>query len=177
LRTRIYELALADSCPRECDLEYDPLCILEPPQYGPGHYGGLTQVNRLLRTEFLPLYREALRVTVRPCHLAKYLETFPLEDRACSEYIRSVLASVPEEVKDLPTGPHFPGIDILPFLSLDWTSFPFDVGKHYEPAGEEEDSIPIKLLTYLTRNRKLLKDLLEDKVFSSITMSRDSTCF
>jgi hypothetical protein len=177
LRNRIYELALADNGPKECYLIYDSSGILKRPLYGSTRHHGLTQVNKLLRAEFLPLYTEAMKVTIHPRHLDEYLKTFPLKDRACSEYIRSFLASVPEKLHELPTKPHSSGIDILPFLGLVWASFPLDF-RVYMSGRAVNSSSPIKFLTYLTfdsESQELLKDLLNDKVFSSITMSREST--
>jgi hypothetical protein len=151
---RIYELALADYSPKECTLEYLPLGISEP---RPNRHRGLTQVNKLLRAEFLPLYREAVRVTIRPRHLASYLNTFPLKDRAYSEAIRSALAS--------PAPSSLPSLGALPFLSVFWV--PEGPGAVFDPhdcirQAVKEDATAF--LARLAQSQKLWKDVLEDKI-------------
>jgi hypothetical protein len=122
MRNRIYEYIVADRKTRRFMLHHYPYparpfkdCQSSRP------YLGLTQVNQLLRTEFQPLY--ICKPTLYLPHVAKYLETFPLQDQALSRQLSQILRALARKTDNLRP----PGIDILPLLKVDWQSLPFRI--------------------------------------------------
>lgn len=131
LRNRLYSVIVAEEKARETKLFYlrrdrsqDSKSSLVD-RHPSRQYLGFTQTNRLLRAEFLPLYRAAHRSVIDISEVAEYLEVFPLPDSAANDSITTTLTSLrrihsTKAVKS-------PGIDLLPLLRAKWNTFPFIV--------------------------------------------------
>jgi hypothetical protein len=116
IRNRIYGYLLAEESPKDVGFHIVPSSEAKEScgwaSLHPGSpYAGLTQVNRLVRAEFRPLYRQIWgRITLRWHELPRYLAVFPLEDLVQTERIRAALVAVNN--MELSTEP----VDILPVL-------------------------------------------------------------
>jgi hypothetical protein len=120
----IYELTLADNGAKECHLvrRFLPKGVI-PQQYWachPDRHLGLTQANRLLRAEFLPLYAEVVNNTIAFADVHKYLEMFLLHG---SESVHKVPMSI-ANFEQFPGPSRAPGLEFLPLLGFDWALLP-----------------------------------------------------
>jgi len=79
---------------------------------------GLAQTNRLLRSEFWPLYTKAHRPIINIEELAEYLEVVPLSDAAMNDSIITTLKAM--RLLKTPNAVEAPGIDIRPLFRMKW---------------------------------------------------------
>lgn len=115
-------------------------------------YLGLTQANKILRSEFLPLYSHNRKPSVPFTELAKLLSKYPLPDQPTKQ---SVLATLSALETDLPPPP---GIDLTPLVHVDWTALPFFPYFDYNtPSNSERIRVTCRLLWTLDTWKHLVK--------------------
>jgi hypothetical protein len=133
LRNRIYDLTIADPHPKTVGIHHARRCrsIAASTYFRDHHpsrpYLHLTQVNRVFRKEFTPLYLPAIEPVVQIQDAGTYLKVFGLPDEELSQRLADMFRAL-SEMKGSMKGP---GVDILPLLKVDWCTFPFTVCNEY----------------------------------------------
>ncbi|CAA9962640.1 hypothetical protein PTMSG1_06014 [Pyrenophora teres f. maculata] len=120
LRNFIYELA-AQSEPygRVIRLEEADVSFGAPDLQR--QYLGLTQVNRAVRNEFLPLYTQTYKHEILFADLPAYLASYPLEDVNLMQTMIKLVVGLRDHTLEPP------GLDIKSLVALDWHELPFQV--------------------------------------------------